>query len=97
MERIVEAIDFGAGWLVPVLTLWAIGCLYSLRSGCRCRATEWAYYAALLLVSGVTLRTVMADDNCWLVHTASLCTLIIAGVMRRPAEHRFTLAEESLV
>lgn len=98
MERMIEAIGYGATILVPLLALWAIASLYSLQTGRQCAVTECVYYVVLLLVSGVTLRTILADDSCWLVHTASLCAMVIAGVMRRPQdEYQFNFADETLV
>jgi hypothetical protein len=84
MDRAVESIASFPSLLVPMLVLWAIVGLYSLRSGAQCTATQVLYFAILLFVSLVTVRTVVADDGYWLPHTASLGTLIVAGVMRRP-------------
>ncbi len=84
MERVIECIVDYAGFMVPLLALWAIAGLYSLRAGCQCVATELLFYCVMLLISGITVRTVLADHGCWLVHTASLGTMIVAGVMRRP-------------
>ena len=97
MERWVECIHCYAGLLVPLLALWAISCLYAARSGCQCHATQIIYLATMLVVAGLTVRTVTANDGCWLVHTASLGVLIVVGVMKRPAEETTAFAGESIL
>jgi hypothetical protein len=84
MERVIEGVVDYAGFIVPLLALWAIAALYSLRTGCQCIATQLLFFSVMLLISGITVRTVMSDDGCWLVHTASLGMMVVAGVMRRP-------------
>lgn len=86
MDKLIEIILMSSGLLVPVLVVWAISGLYSLRSGCRCPLTEILYFAVMLFVAGLTVRTVLNNDCCWLIHTASLGVMIVAGVMRRPAD-----------
>ena len=66
------------------LALWSITCLYTQSAGCRCCVTEGAYFLTLLIIAGVTIRTIMVNDHCWLVHTVSLGAMTVAGVMRRP-------------
>lgn len=84
MERVIECIVSYAGFIVPLLALWAIAGLYSLRAGCQCVATQLLFFSVMLLIAGITIRTVLANDGCWLVHTASLGVMVVAGVMRRP-------------
>ncbi|QDV27075.1 hypothetical protein Q31a_54560 [Aureliella helgolandensis] len=86
MERLVEAILFSSAMLVPLMTVWAIFGLYTVKSGCQCPLTEMLYFAVMLFVAGFTVRTVMTDDSgCWLMHTASLGVMIVAGVLRKPS------------
>ncbi|MEM7475162.1 MAG: hypothetical protein AAF483_09240 [Planctomycetota bacterium] len=86
MEDLFEFCVFGSDFFVPIAAIWAVASLYTLKSGCRCKITECGFFAALLLVAICTVRTVLANEACWLVHTATLGLLIVAGVMRRPAE-----------
>ena len=84
MEALIY--QLGAYWaiLVPLIAVCAIGCLYALEAGHRCPVTESMFFLALMLIAGCTLRTVIVNEGCWLVHTASLGCMIVAGVMRRP-------------
>ena len=95
MERLVELVCVCSGLIVPLIALWAVTSLYTLRAGKKCCATESAYFVALLLIAGITLRTVTINHDCWLVHTLSLGVMIVAGVMRRPAPESDLLQPES--
>ena len=86
MERLIETVVLCSGLLVPLMAVWAIACLYCARNGGQCYATQIVYFSTLLTIAGLTVRTVMADDCCWLIHTASLGVMIVVGVMRRPSE-----------
>ncbi len=85
MESVVEAAVCFSGLLVPSLAIWAIVALYSQCSGVECCVTQFLFFATLLFIAGMTVRTVTTDDGYWLIHTASLGVMIVAGVMRRPA------------
>lgn len=86
MERLLECALHYSNFIVPILALWAIACLYTVRSGQQCRTSQVVFFTTLLAISGLTVRTVMADDCCWLIHTASLGVMVVSGVMRRPGE-----------
>jgi hypothetical protein len=96
MERVIECIASLPALIVPMLALWAIVGLYSQRTGCQCSATQVLYFSVLIVVSGFTVRTVLTDDGFWLAHTASLGSLIVAGVMRRPEEDMVSLVSDPL-
>ena len=96
MEQFIESIASSAGILVPLLALWAIIGLYTQRSGGQCVATQVLYLSVMLFIAGITIRTVMVDDGCWLVHTASLGVLVVSGVMRRPEAVATELVRESV-
>ncbi len=85
MEPMIDAVVFLSSLLVPMLAIWAVAALYTQGAENNCYATEILYFGTLLLVSFVTLRTVATNDCCWLIHTATLGIMIVAGVMRRPA------------
>jgi hypothetical protein len=86
MERLIECLVLGSGMIVPALSIWAIACLYISKNGCQCRLANLVYFGVLLMVAGLTVRTVLVDDSCWLIHTATLGMLVVFGVMRRPNE-----------
>lgn len=86
IETLIHSLQAASGFLVPALAFWSIACLYTIRSGCRCTASECVFFGVLLLVAGATIRTVVACDNNWLLHTSSLGVMIVAGSMKRPSE-----------
>ena len=84
LEQFIEGIASWASVLVPLLAVWAIVGLYTQKAGCQCIATQILYFSMLLFVAGLTIRTVMIDDECLLVHTSTLGMMVVSGVMRRP-------------
>ena len=87
MERLIESAAMCSNLAVPLLAIWSVACLYLLGTGRQAIATQIIFFVVLLAVAGLTIRTVLADDGCWLIHTATLGALIVAGVMRKPAEN----------
>lgn len=96
MEQFIQSIASWAGILVPLLAVWAIVGLYTQRHGCQCIATQVLYLSVMLFIAGITVRTVMVDDGCWLIHMASLGVISVAGVMRRPESQATKFVSESL-
>ncbi len=85
MEFLVELFVVWTGVLVPFLSLWAIAAIHVLKAEqLRGPAVESLFFFVLLIVSAATVRTVVIDDGLWLVHSTSLCAMVLAGVMRRP-------------
>ena len=52
-----------------------------LAAGEAARRAERRFLAALVLLTMVTVRTVMACDEAWLVHTATLSLLIVGALL----------------
>ena len=66
-------------WVVPCIALaglWIAKCSENLRLR---RTAERFYFAAMLLVAWVALRTVLANDGCWLIHMASIGAMVMGG------------------
>ena len=66
-------------WVVPCLALaglWMAKCSDNLPLQ---RAAERIYFAAMLLVAWVALRTVMANEGCWLIHLASIGAMVLGA------------------
>jgi hypothetical protein len=43
------------------------------------RTAERTFFAAMLLVAWVALRTVIANEGCWLIHMASLGAMVLGA------------------
>lgn len=84
MERVIETVVGCSSLLVPLLVVWAIVGLYTMRGGGECLATQLLYFFVLLFVAGLTVRTVAVNDACWLAHTSSLGVLVVAGALKKP-------------
>lgn len=55
--------------------------LAKVSQGDRARWAEKQFFAVLLVITVVTLRTVITCHEIWLVHTATLGTLIICSML----------------
>ena len=85
MDRVVEALSICSSLLVPLLAVWAIVGIYTVRRGCECAASQLVFFSVLLFIAVLTTRTVTMNDASWLSHTASLSAMIVAGALRRPS------------
>jgi len=79
-------VDQCAGWIAACLSLVVpvIGLTSMLVSRCS-RADRWQrcdqwYFAALVLVTLTTVRTMLAQDPAWLIHGLTLGAMIVGGV-----------------
>ena len=81
MANAIEALCSWFPYLVPLvalLGLWIARC----SSNKQLRAlTERCFFALLLVVGGGTLRTMVADDHCWLLHTASFAVMVVGAIV----------------
>jgi hypothetical protein len=72
-------------WIVPamsILSLW----IARLCDDDRVRSiAERIYFGMMIVVATGTLRTILADDACWLLHTGSLCMMVVGAVF--PQSH----------
>lgn len=97
MEHLISGIVLGSGFVAPLLALWATVCLYTVRDGCRCTVTQIVFFATMIVIAGLTVRTVVVDDCSWLSHSASLGGMIVFGVMRKPAEDEYFEPQGSML
>ena len=50
-------------------------------SGEAARRAERYFFAILVVITGITLRTVIQCDEIWLLHTTTLGTIIVASLV----------------
>ena len=75
-----EAFSQCIPWIVPILALAGLW-IARLCEDARIRsAAEACYFGAMVVASMITLRTILADDNCWLLHTSSLGLMILGAI-----------------
>ncbi len=89
MEHLIDVVVSSSSLIVPILAAWAVIGLYTQPAGCQCPLTQLLYFVVLILIAVLTVRTVATDANCWIVHTASLGMMIVAGAMRKPAAETY--------
>ena len=70
-------------WIVPALAVWAIIGINVYKGEAQRPAVDALYFTVMLVIAALTWRTMSLNDPCWLIHTASLGTMIVAGVLPR--------------
>jgi hypothetical protein len=75
--------EFFAGWfpwIVPVLSLMSLW-IARLCDDSRIRSNaERIYFIMMVIVATATLRTMLANEPCWLLHTASLGIMVVGAI-----------------
>ena len=84
MQDFVEVLDACSTLIVPLIAIWAILCVYTVRPGAHCHVTECCFFFSLMLVACCTVRTVAINDSCWLQHTATLGAMVVSAALKRP-------------
>ncbi len=59
-------------WIVPVIAIIGLWVAKATDDCSVQRIAERIYFAAMLLVAAVTLRTVVENEGYWLLHMASI-------------------------
>ena len=85
MQELIETVAGCSSLLVPFAAMWAVACLYCLQTGGRCIIKECSFLLVLVLIAGITVRSVVAMDASFLLNTATLGVVVVAGVIRKPA------------
>ncbi|MCU0706731.1 MAG: hypothetical protein MUF23_00405 [Pirellula sp.] len=72
-------------WIVPALSILSLW-IARLCDDARVRSNaERIYFIMMLVVATATLRTILADEPCWLLHTGSLCLMVVGAIF--PQSH----------
>ena len=75
-----EAFAAWTPWVVPILAILGLW-IARLCEEARVRSVaEACYFGAMIVAAMITLRTILADDNCWLLHTSSLGLMILGAI-----------------
>ena len=81
-------------WVVPILAILGLW-IARLCEDSRVRgAAEACYFGAMVVAAMITLRTILADDHCWLLHTSSLGLMILGAIF--PLHMLESSAQDSL-
>ena len=71
-------------WIVPAIALASLwGAKFTDDSRIQ-KIAERCFFAAMLVVAAATLRTVMVDDGCWLLHMTSLGIMVLGATFPQP-------------
>lgn len=67
--------------MVPALAMWAVIGIHVYRTEGQSAWVDALYFLVMVIIAGMTWRTMSMNDSCWLIHTASLGTMIVGGVL----------------
>lgn len=68
-------------WVVPFLAIVGLGIARTSVDSRVQRLVERTYFAAMFLVAAATLRTVIIDEGCWLLHTVSMGAMVLGAAI----------------
>lgn len=71
---------FFAPWIIPAIAIISLWIARGSDDKTFRVHAERLFFMALLVVAGATLRTLLVNDGCWLVHTASLAAMIVGAI-----------------
>ncbi len=74
-----ESFGFFLPWVVPCIAICGLWVAKSSESVQIQRSGERIYFAAMLLVAWVALRTVLANEGCWLMHMSSIGLMVLGA------------------
>ncbi len=66
-------------WIVPFIAISGLWIAKSSENLQLQRTAERIFFAAMLLVAWVALRTVVANEGCWLIHMASIGAMVLGA------------------
>lgn len=68
-------------WIVPGLALAGLWFARSTRDQALKTLAERVFFAALLIIGAATLRTVLANEGCWLLHMGSIGVMVLGATI----------------
>jgi uncharacterized membrane protein len=66
-------------WIVPSLAIAGLWFSKSSENEQIQKSSERLYFAAMLLVAWVALRTAIANEGCWLMHMSSIGAMVLGA------------------
>lgn len=86
MEFAIELVAEYSGLVAPALALWAGLLLHMQPKDTNNPIVQSLYFLVLMFIAVLTVRATMNHDTMWLANAASLGTLIVIGVLKRPVD-----------
>jgi len=68
-------------WIVPGLALAGLWFARSTHDRTLQILAERVFFAVMLIVAAATLRTVLANDGCWLLHMGSIGIMVLGATI----------------
>jgi hypothetical protein len=71
-------------WVVPTIAFSGMWLSRSTHDRSFQLIAERAYYAAMLIVAAASLRTIMTNEGCWLLHMFSIGIMALGATIPHP-------------
>ena len=75
-----EPFLFWTPWMVPTLAILGLWIARLCEDSRVKSAAECCYFGAMVVAAMITLRTILADDGCWLLHTTSFGLMVVGAI-----------------
>jgi hypothetical protein len=82
-------------WIVPLIAIVSLWLARASNDSYFRRIAEPAFFGALLIVSWGTLRTIIANEGCWIVHTSSMAVMVVGAIFPSHETHGSDAMTES--
>ncbi len=79
-EQWLNWLDVSTPWAIPAIALIALWIARGFEDQGYRKAAERLFLGALLVVAWGTLRTILSNEGCWIVHTSSMAVMIVGAV-----------------
>ncbi len=86
MEVFIATIGEYSYIVAPSLVWWAILSLYVQPRESNSTYSQATFFAAMIAIGILTTRSMLLNEQHWLVNAVSLGILIVGGALRRPVE-----------
>ena len=67
-------------WIVPAVALISLWIARGSEDQSFRKTAERLFFGALMVVAWGTLRTILANESCWIVHTSSMAVMIVGAI-----------------
>lgn len=92
-----QNLQFGMSWALPLLALILLWLCRFSHDAVAKLVSERLFYAVLLFLAGVTLRTIAINDPAWLLHTTALGVMVVGGIIPFTLEPASESTDEAML
>jgi hypothetical protein len=84
-------------WVIPFVAVTSLWLARGTEDAGFRRIAERLFFGALLLVAWGTLRTILSNEGCWIVHTSSMAAMIVGAIFPSQIEQTIEQTTEQSI